>query len=388
MVKQFNESRRRISGIIGPVAASLVLAGGLAACSSKSSTVAASGKGVPYAVKYKWGDFHLASSIANKIKHKAPLNFVLSYQILNEPGAPAQLTAGMKQAAAEIKAKYGVTVNTQLIGPPQTDPPTQISQIQAKVAANQVDCAGVEPVTPGAFVNVINRSVQQGVPMMTVNTDSPQSDRLAYYGADDAADMNSPLQMGKIAGEQTIQWAKAHNVDLNGKQVALITGDTTAAWAQARMTGWINTIKAAFPKVQVVGSPNNALTTGYIPSDILPKASAFMTGHPGVVFYFDSDWGAEEIAQLIGRNSLKGKVATIGYNIDPGYIQDLRKGLLVATIDQRYDLQAKNFVLGCADFLLGHKVPPTYNFVKPSIWTPANVGQALKVYSKIPNSGV
>lgn len=380
--------RRLVSRIVGAGAVALALTGGLAACASKSGSGGSSGKGVPYSAKFSWGQFHLSSSVASKLKSKAPLNFVLSYQILNEPGAPAQLTAGMKEAAAAIKSKYGVTVHTKLIGPPQTDPPTQISQIQSLVAANQVDCAGVEPVTPGAFVNVINRAIQQGIPMMTVNTDSPQSDRLAYYGADDASDMKSPLQMGKIAGDQTVQWAKAHKVDLNGKQVALISGDTTAAWAQARMTGWINTVKAAFPTVKVVGTPTNALTTGYIPSDILPKASAFMTGHPGVSFYFDSDWGAEEIGQLIGRNRLKGKVATIGYNIDPGYIQDLQKGLIVATIDQRYDLQAKNFVLGCADFLLGKQTPSTYNFVKPSIWTPTNVADALKVYSKIPNSGV
>lgn len=387
---KFRTNRKPSLAAVGSVVASMALAGGLAACgSSSSSGGGSSGKGAPYTASFKWGTFHLASSVADKLKNKSPLNFVLSYQILDEPGAPGELTAGMKEAAAEVKAKYGVTVNTSLIGPPQTDPPTQISQIQEKVAANQVDCAGVEPVTPGAFVNVINRTVQQkGIPMMTVNTDSPQSDRLAYYGADDDSDPSSPLEMGKIAANETIKWAKAHNFNFNGKQVALITGDTTASWAQARMTGWVNTIKAAYPSVQIVGSPTNALTTGYIPAQILPKVSAFMTGHPSVAFYFDSDWGAEEIAELIGRQGKVGKVATIGYNVDPGYIQDLQKGDLVATIDQRYDLQAKNFVLGCANFLLGKQTPPEFNFVSPSIWTPSNVADALKVYKQIPNSGV
>ncbi len=382
---------------LGAVAASLALAAGVAACGSSSSSGGGSGSSsgssgsssaAPQSASFKWGTFKLSPRIASKVKSKQPLNFVLSFQILNEPGGPAQLTAGMKQGAALVKAKYGVTINTKLIGPPETDPPTQISQLREQVASGQADCGGVEPVTPGAFVSVINEAVQQGVPMMTVNTDSAQSRRFAYYGADDDSDMNSPLQMGKIAGNFTVKWAKANNVDLNGKQVALITGDTTASWAQARMKGWVDTVKAAFPSVQVVGSPTNALTTGYTPADILAKASSFMTGHPNIAFYFDSDWGAAQIGQLIQRGSLQGKVATIGYNIDPTYVQDLQKKLIIATIDQRYDLQAKNFVLGCANFLLGGKVPPEFNFVKPSIWTPTNVAQALKVYSKIPNSGV
>jgi ribose transport system substrate-binding protein len=374
------------------VAASFALAGGIAACGSSNGggggSSGGSGGSAPTTTHFSWGDFKLAPQVASKVKAKSPLKFVLSYQILNEPGAPGQLNAGLQQGAAAVQKKYGVKVEARLIGPPETDPPTQISQLRQQVNSNSVDCGGVEPVTPGAFVSPINEAVQKGIPMFTVNTDSPQSHRLAYYGADDDADMGSSLQMGKIAGKFTVDWAKKNNFELNGKQVALVTGDTTASWAQARMKGWMDTVKAAFPSIQVVGTPTNALTTGYTPADILSKMSSFMTGHPDVAFYYDSDWGAAEIGQLIERQHLQGKVATIGYNIDSTYVQDLQRKLIIATIDQRYDLQARNFVEGCADFLLGHKTPEQYSFVKPSIWTPSNVTDATTLYSKIPNSGV
>jgi ABC-type sugar transport system substrate-binding protein len=362
--------------------------GASTAASGGASTSAAAQTGAPYSVDFKWGHFDLSSRIADKLKSKEPLNFVLSYQILNQPGAPAQLTAGMKQGAAAVEKQYGVQVNTKLIGPPETDPPTQISQIRQQVASNQVDCGGVEPVTPGAFVSVINETLDKGVPMMTVNTDSPDSHRIAYFGANDDQEPDAPSQMGRVAGRFTVDWAKKNNFDLNGKQVALITGDTTASWAQARMQGWVDTIKQAYPDVQIVGSPSNALTTGYDPAEILNKMGAFMTGHPDVVFYYDSDWGAAEICQLIGRNKLKGKVATIGYNFSQTYIDDLQKGLIIATIDQRYDLQAKDFVLGCARFLLGKEKLDEFQFVDPSIWTPENVDKGVAVYKKIPNSGI
>jgi ribose transport system substrate-binding protein len=380
------------------VGVSAALAVGVAACGSDSGGSgggggsaggdSASAGGPSQSVKFDWGEFKLDGGIASKISNKQKLNFVLSYQILNQPGAPAQLKAGLEAGAKEASAKYGVDIGTDLIGPAEVDPPTQISQVRQAIGAHKIDCGGVEPVTPDAFESIINEATSKGVPMMTVNTDSPKSHRIAYFGANDDQQFDSPLQMGKIAGDVTVNWAKKNNVDLNGQEVALVTGDTTAAWAQARMKGWVETVKKAFPSVKVIGTPTNALTVGYDPAQVLAKVSSFMTGHPNVRFYYHTDWGANQIGQLIKRRNLQGKVDTIGYNLDKTYVQDLQQKLIIATIDQRYDLQAKNFVLGCADFLLGKKVPDHFQFVKPSTWTPDNVDEALKVYSQIPNSGV
>lgn len=98
-----------------------------AACGSSTpspSSGGASRNGPPYSVTTSWGTFHLSSAIAAKIQAKQPLNFVLSFQALSSVGAPAFLAAGMKTAAAAIQQKYGITVNTKVIGPAATDPVT------------------------------------------------------------------------------------------------------------------------------------------------------------------------------------------------------------------------------------------------------------------------
>src|ERR1700680_1105664 len=111
-----------------------------AACGSSTSTSSgASQSGPPYSVTTSWGNFQLASSIASKIQAKQALNFVLSFQTLSSVGAPAFIAAGMKPAAAAIQQKYGVTVNTRVIEIGQTDPVTQISQVQQAVAAGADD---------------------------------------------------------------------------------------------------------------------------------------------------------------------------------------------------------------------------------------------------------
>ena len=230
---------------------------------------------------------------------------------------------------------------------------------------------------------MINSTMSSGVPVMTVNTDSPASHRIAYFGVDDT-DSSSPLWTGRIAGNFTVSWAHQNHVNLTS--AALITGDTTASWAQGRMKGWMDVVKSAFPSIKITDTPTNAFTTGYTPATIQTDMQAFITGHPSVQFYFDSDWGAAEIAQLIQSEHLKGKVYTLGFNVDSTYIKDLQQGTLIGTVDQRYDLQAENFVKGCAQFLLGGVVPSTYQYLDPSIWTPRNVSQAIKLYDSIPGS--
>jgi ABC-type sugar transport system substrate-binding protein len=362
-------------------AASVAAPSVAAASAAASQPAATAASGAPYTFALRDGStFTLAQSIADKIKNKQPLNIYMSYQSIAEPGAPYLLTAGLNQAADEMSKKYGVTINTKLIGTPETDPAAQISQVQQLVSAGQLDCVGIEPVTPDAFSSVINSSMAAGVPVMTVNTDSPKSNRLAYYGVNDV-DPTNELFTGRTAGQFTVDWAKKNNVNLT--KVALITGDTTAPWAQGRMQGWIDVVKAAFPNVEVVGTPTNAFTTGYDPAQITPKMISFMNGHPDVQFYFSSDWEGAEIAQLIGKNGLKDKVFTLGFNMDQTMLTDLDNGTLIGTVDQRYDLQAKTFAEGCAELLLGGIVPTEWQYLKPTVWTPATAGEARKLYESL-----
>jgi ABC-type sugar transport system substrate-binding protein len=329
--------------------------------------------GPPYSVSAPWGNFTLASSIATKVKNKSTLNFVLSFQTLSSVGAPAFMAAGMKTAADAAKAKYGVTINTRIIGPAQTDPVTQISQIQQAVAAGQADCLSVEPVTPDAFVNVINSAAISGVPAFTVNTDSPQAHRFAYYGPNDI-DLQGANQLGIAAGTYVVNWATQNNITIH--KVALITGDTTAPWAQGRMQGFLQTVQAKFSGLQVVGSPTNAFTTGYDDAGIISKMQAFITGHPDVDFYFDSDWGAKDIGKILGQMNLTSKVHTVGYNVDSTYLDQVTSGNVVATLDQRFDLQAGNWVTGCADFLLGGKTVTGNQYVPATVVDKSSVADA------------
>jgi ABC-type sugar transport system substrate-binding protein len=363
-------------------ALALTLATSALASPGASGASARSSNNPPYTVKFPWGTFHLASKTATKLKQHKQLVFDMSYQDLSQPGGPTELQSGLAAGAKWAKTTYGLNIKTNLIGTETTDPPAQISQIQSLVQAGQVDCVGVEPVTPGAFVHVINTSMSAGVPMFTVNTDSPASHRIAYSGVDDTNPASKKFWTGTIAGQYTVNWAHKHHVNL--KVATMITGDTTAPWAQGRMAGWEKVVKKAFPHIDIIDTPTNAFTTGYDPNTIRTDMEPYMTGHPNVQFYYDSDWGAAVIAQIIKQRNLVGKVFTLGYNVDATYLQDIHDGSLVATVDQRYDLQAENYVKACAKFLATGALPPTQNlYLFPSIWSQSNVNKMISLYSRI-----
>jgi ABC-type sugar transport system substrate-binding protein len=361
-------------------ALALTLATSALASPGASGALAKSSNNPPYTAKFSWGTFHLASRIATKLKQHKQLVFDMSYQDLSQPGGPTELKAGLAAGAKWAKATYGLNIKTNLIGTLTTDPPAQINQIQSLVAAGQVDCVGVEPVTPDAFKNVINNSVSAGVPMFTVNTDSPASHRFSYSGVDDT-NPASRFWTGVIAGKYTVAWAHKNHVNL--KVATMITGDTTAPWAQGRMAGWEKVVKRAFPNIKIIDTPTNAFTTGYDPGTILTDMEPYMTGHPNVQFYYDSDWGAAEIAKIINQRHLTGKVFTLGYNVDATYLQDIENGSLVATVDQRYDLQAENYVKACASFYARGTVPKPNVYLFPSIWSQSNVNKMISLYSRI-----
>jgi ABC-type sugar transport system substrate-binding protein len=346
----------------------------------------------PGPMQYWAGTFTLSPRIAAKVEKKESLTFVDSYPYITIAGASAQLQAGCVEAAGEIEQKYGVHVACSLIGVPNPDAPTQIGQITSGLNAQQYDCLGVDPNPPGAFNNLIGRAMGEGVPVFTVNGDSPTSKRISIFADNDYPDdasMKLDSQTGKVAAQFAIDWAKKTNHTFNGKQVEMISGDVTAPWAQGRARGFEETLKAAYPDVQFVDQWDKMFMVGFDPATVLSDLEGFTRSHPDVFFYYSTDWAGQQIAQIIERHNLQDKVFGLGFNLNALLVQQIKKNLLIGTVDQRYDLQAKAWALACADVLFEHKMPSTqWTYITPNVWSSSNIDEALAIYSKIPNNGV
>jgi ABC-type sugar transport system substrate-binding protein len=321
--------------------------------------------GPPIEVQLPSGSFTLDDSIRSKVQGKKSLNFVLSIEGTGIPIFGPAMADGWKKGASEVEKQYGAKVHQQVIGPVNTDIPTQVSQINSMLKAGQIDCLAFEAHAPGPYVGVVNQAIKMGIPVFSVNADSPSSHRIAFYGPDE-------FTGGEAAGKTVGQWAKKNNVSL--KDAALMTGSVEGPWAQNRMKGFMKGIKSVLPSIHFVNSPTKGIKSqGFTQATVYADAKAYIQGHPDVQVIFHTDQGVEMVAKAINDLHLKGKVYTAGYNIDAPIASYVKSGPVVVTMVQGFARQAKAGAKACGDFLLAGKYKTGHVVIPPQAVTKSNV---------------
>jgi ribose transport system substrate-binding protein len=146
---------------------------------------------------------------------------------------------GAETAARDQSGKIGVPIEIIWLTPPQED-----GQIQAQRIAQAVNEGAnailVSCSDAGKLTGAINDAVARGVPVMTFDSDAPQSKRFSYYGVDDRA--LGEAVMAELAKQ------------LGGRgKVAILAGNQNAPNLRRRVDG----IKAEAAKhrgIQIVGT--------------------------------------------------------------------------------------------------------------------------------------
>lgn len=327
-------------------AALLVTAAGFAASTAYPSKA-------PYTVKTSYGTFTLNSSIADKVQKHAAINYVFSYQASGIPLFSQQYQQGYKDGCAAGKKVY--PLNCSIIAPVQTDLNQQLSQIQAKLAANAIDCISIEPATSDGFTQIANQLMDKGIPVFTVGVTSRGHEFTNFTQV--------PLKEGATAANTVLAWMKTNHQNL--KVFSVSGGDPTQFWAQGRMKAFVATIKKAIPDAKFINTEKNGLNTSYDPGKTYDAAKSFLTAHPDVQFMENVDIGAEHIDKAIVDLGRKGKVFTIGWNVSKANLDYIDQGIQVATLDQRWAEQAAFGGNACATFLATGKILPNTQVLFP-----------------------
>jgi len=322
-------------------------------------------EGAPNTVKRDWGEFKLADRIADKIKKGEPINYVFSYQASGIPLFSPQYKAG-----SEMGCKVGNSIyplNCAAIAPVQNDPNLQVSQIEAKLASGEIDCVGIEPVSSDAMTAITNKLMDQGIPVFTAGVSSRGHEFTNFT--------QIPDKEGKYAAETVLKWIKDNNkTDI--KVFAVSGGDPTQFWAQGRMKGFEDAIKAAIPDAKFVTAAANGLNTSYEPGKAYDVYRAFLAANPDVQFIQNVDIGAEHADRAIKSLGLTGKVFTIGWNSSKGQLNAIEEGTQVAELDQRWPDQAAFGAVACAQFLKNGVILPNTQTLKAVLKPDVNEARA------------
>jgi ribose transport system substrate-binding protein len=167
---------------------------------------------------------------------------------------------GAEAAAREISAKSGVPVEVAWLTPPQEDGEMQAQRVRQAVN-DGVDGILLAASDAGKVTGAINDAVDRGVPVMTFDSDVPQSKRFAIYGVDDA----------KAGAAVMAELASA----LGGKgKVAVLAGNQNAPNLQRRVQG-VQAEAKKYPGIQIVGVFNHIETPQDAAAEVLRVNNAY-----------------------------------------------------------------------------------------------------------------
>jgi ribose transport system substrate-binding protein len=144
---------------------------------------------------------------------------------------------GAEAAAKELTAKHGIAIEIAWLTPPSEDGQIQAQRIAQAVnegaSAVLVSCSDAGKVT-----GAINDAVARGVPVMTFDSDAPESQRFAFYGVDD-------VKTGTMVMEELArQMGEAGSI-------AILAGNQNAPNLRRRVEG-VKTAAAKYPKIKIV----------------------------------------------------------------------------------------------------------------------------------------
>lgn len=167
---------------------------------------------------------------------------------------------GAEAAARELSQKHGIAIEIAWLTPPQEDGQVQAQRIAQAVnegaSAVLLSCSDAGKVT-----GAINDAVARGVPVMTFDSDAPESKRFAFYGVDDAATGR------KVMAElSTLMGGKG--------KVAILAGNQNAPNLKRRVDG-VKEEAAKSPGIQIVGVFNHIETPQDAAAEVVKVGNAY-----------------------------------------------------------------------------------------------------------------
>jgi ribose transport system substrate-binding protein len=238
--------------------------------------------------------------------------------------------AGLAQAAAEYQVRYDT------VGPDNYDPQAELQEFR-NLRQKKPTGILVSAADPVLMKPEIDAAIAQGIPVMTVDADSPASKRLTFIGTDN-------YEAGRRGGALLVRL-------LNGKGDVIMYTMPEQANLQDRLHGYEEVLKS-HPGVKIVdtinmkGDPRIAFDRTM---DLVDKK------RPVDAFVCLEALSCPEIADVLDREKVTGKVV-IAMDTDPRTLEWIQKGVIAATLAQRPYTMAY-FGLKMLDLVHHQKLP-------------------------------
>lgn len=223
---------------------------------------------------------------------------------------------GVEMAIRDIERLTGDKVTWEIVGPSENDIFATVQSMDQAIAKRpdgfMVVCWDAE-----AMVAPIDKAMDAGIPVVTIDADAPASKRLSYIGTD-------WYTLGQELAEALLR-----EIDYEGK-VALV-GVVGADNMETAFQGFRD-VAADFPDVTIVATEDD----GGSDLEAAKKAAALMQAHPDLAGFAGFDVGAGPgISVAIREAGKEGEVKLVGNDLNSAQIKSLEEGTAQFVLGQR-----------------------------------------------------
>jgi ribose transport system substrate-binding protein len=252
----------------------------------------------------------------------APADFTIAWipKSLNNPVFEIGRDGAYK-AAEELSAATGKKIEVLYMASLASDAAEQARVVEDAIAKG-ADAIGISCNDPVACEAPINQAMDLRIPVMTWDSDAPNSKRLTYLGVDNH-------EGGKAAAELLVRFMGAEG------KVALLSGVPGAFNLEERARGFSEALEA-YPDIEIV-------TTVYCDDDIntgVQVVEDVMAEHPDLDgWFFVGLWPlfAERGSMPLWEQASKdGQLTTIVFDTLTIEIEWLKDGYLQGLVGQKY----------------------------------------------------
>lgn len=254
--------------------------------------------------------FQLAPYIQEAIDNGDTLEIRLSY---HDPSLAfaVPIREGMEEAAEELG------VNAQMIGPSGGDASDQVAELQTLINQKSIHGLAVSSASNDALKPIIAQAYEAGIPVVSFNTNNPESEQMGFVGQDLVAS-------GEALAEQLLDV-------LDGKtgKVMVFSVDSGAGWSNDRFSGFEKALEGG--DLDIVGPVN----TGNEPTEAYNTIESTMAGQKDAIALVSLDCCSfTAFAQWIEQSGNTGDMHGLGFDVQPQTVDYIKNGVVDLTISQ------------------------------------------------------
>lgn len=226
---------------------------------------------------------------------------------------------GAETRAAELSAEKPYGVEVLYMASMASDAAAQ-TQIMEEAIAKKVDAIAVSCNDAKACVAPINQAVAAGIPVMTWDSDSPDSQRLTYLGVDN-------YEGGKAAAELLKKALP------EGGQVAILTGAEGSLNLEERARGFADGIQGTNLTIVTTVRGNEDISLS------VKLLEETMQTHPDLKgWFFVGIWPlyADRGSLPLWEKAARAGMKTVAFDTLPMELDYVQEGLIYGLVGQKY----------------------------------------------------